>query len=130
MEALVTRLKNTNRLVLAGIALLIIAVIALAVFGPNRPAGRAQAKPQTVAVTTGDLEGTVATSGLLVPKRDASLAFGGQGIVKEVKVAQGDSVKEGELLARLDDGIAKQNVEKATLALNMAEVKLNSAQHD
>jgi HlyD family secretion protein len=130
MEHIVNRLRNMNRLVLIGVALAVVVTGAFVAFGTGRATPKAQAKPQIVTVTTGDLEGTVAVSGLLTPKRDASLAFGGQGIVKEVRVAQGDTVRKGDLLARLDDGIAKQNVEKATMALSLAEVKLNSAKHD
>src|SRR5512141_1610762 len=130
MQNIVNRLKTTNRWVLVGVGVVVVAVAALALTGAGRPAPRAQAKPQTVKVTAGDLEGAITTSGQLTPKRDASLAFGAQGIVKEIKVAQGDQVKEGDVLVRLDDAIASQNVDKAGVALQLAQVKLDSAQHD
>ena len=131
MQGIVNRLKSMNRWVI-GIVLLVvvIGIGALALSKTVQPPQPAEAKPQTVTAATGDLEGVVTTSGQLTPKRDAALAFNAPGIVKQVNVAQGDVVKEGDVLVKLDDAIASNNVEKAKVGVQMAQVALASAQHD
>jgi HlyD family secretion protein len=130
MQSIVSRLKSMNRWVVGGVLVVVVGIGALAFSKSAQPVQRAQARPQTVTVTSGDLEGTVTTSGQLTPKRDASLAFNTPGIVKEVHVAQGDVVKQGDVLVKLDDAIASNNLEKAKVGLQTAQVKLDSAQHD
>jgi len=130
MQTMVNRLKTANRWVLIGAGVVVVGVVAAAASGAARPTPPVQARPQTVRATTGDLTGSVAISGQLVPRREVSLAMGASGIVQEVRVEQGERVQEGEVLVRLDDELARQSVDKASLALQLAEVKLSSAQHD
>ena len=130
MQNIVNRVKSINRWVLVGVGVMVVLVAGYFAMNATRPAQPVQAMPQTVRATRGDLTGTITTSGQLTPKRDASLAVSIPGIVKEVDVAQGDTVKAGDVLIKLDDSTASQNVDKANLALQMAQVKLDAAQHD
>ncbi len=130
MQNIVNRLKSINRWALVGVGVVVVLVAGYFALNASKPAQPVQAMPQTVRVTKGDLAGTITTSGQLTPKRDASLAVSIPGIVKEVDVAQGDKVKAGDVLIKLDDSSASNNVNKANLALEMAQVRLDSAQHD
>lgn len=69
----------------------------------------------------GNLLLTVNATGAVTPDRQVPLLFAGSGIVREVLVASGDSVREGDLLARLDTSDLE-------MALNDAQVRLQIQQ--
>ena len=77
-----------------------------------------------IPVRLGDLVNEVSISGSLVyPNREA-LSFGAGGVVAEVLVAEGDTVQEGQPLARLDDesvAALKRAVAQARIDLRNAE---------
>lgn len=80
---------------------------------------QASAEPtlQTARVRTGDLVILVSGVGELVPAAQASAAFRSGGVVAEVYAAVGDVVEAGQLLARLDDTNAQQQLAQSQLAL-------------
>ncbi|MFL6156592.1 MAG: HlyD family efflux transporter periplasmic adaptor subunit [Marmoricola sp.] len=57
---------------------------------------------RTVAATTGDVEQTLTSSGTVDAAQRADLGFGTAGTVKRFKVAVGDTVRTGQVLAVLD----------------------------
>lgn len=131
MEKFFSRLKSIDsRLLVAG-GLAIIAVVGFFLVNGTTPqAQKVKAGPHTVKVFKGDLVGSLTADGTLKPERDVSLSMDTTGIVKTVDVRVGDQVKAGQMLLQLDDGIARQNVEKADLAAQLAQVNLDTAQHD
>ncbi len=58
---------------------------------------------QLVQVQYGDITNSVSASGSLVFPVREKLTFGSAGTVAEVKVAEGDTVEKGQLLAKFDD---------------------------
>ncbi len=82
----------------------------------------ADTKSETVEIKKGNILETVSSDGHLVMPREFELRFGTFGTVKEVLVEEGDVVKEGTLLARLDNTKQKIAVEKDLYAL---QKKLN-----
>ncbi len=72
---------------------------------------------QTARVRTGDLVILVSGVGELTPESQASAAFRSGGVVSEVYAAAGDVVEAGQLLARLDDTSAQQQLAQSRLAL-------------
>jgi RND family efflux transporter MFP subunit len=78
----------------------------------------------TSTVTRGDLVITATGSGTLVPAAEISLAFGSSGVLTELLVQVGDSVKAGQVLARLDDADARDAVTEAEISLRQAELTL------
>ncbi|MBM3121282.1 MAG: HlyD family efflux transporter periplasmic adaptor subunit [Chloroflexi bacterium] len=64
---------------------------------------------------------SVIAEGRLLPARSESLAFSAQGRIAEIRVEEGDSVVEGQVLVRLGD---RQQAEAAVAA---AELELTSA---
>lgn len=131
MEKFLSRLKSIDsRLLVAG-GLAIVAVVGFLLVNGTAPQTQpVQAGPQTVKAFKGDLVGSITADGTLKPERDVSLSMDTTGIVKTVDVRVGDQVKAGQTLLQLDDGIARQNVDKADLAAQLAQVTLDTAQHD
>jgi RND family efflux transporter MFP subunit len=112
-------------LVLAGIAV----IGAAGYFGfysaPGNTAPTIQA-PQTVAVTTCDVEQTVTAPGLLVNTSETQVLMPVDGRLSEVLVKAGDKVSAGQALAKLNDyTLAEAQAEKA---LADAEIALKTAQ--
>ncbi|MCA9355639.1 HlyD family efflux transporter periplasmic adaptor subunit [Candidatus Kaiserbacteria bacterium] len=69
----------------------------------------------------GDIVLSISTTGRVVSMTDVDLFFPSQGILKEVLVTEGQSVKAGEVLA-------KQDTRDAGLAIAQAELALETAQ--
>jgi HlyD family secretion protein len=89
-----------------------------------------EAPVETVTVTTGDLTGGISASGTLSPTQDVILSMSSSGIVAEVLVKEGQSVKKGTPLIKLDDTDAARQVQKAELDLRNAELNLEIAKKD
>lgn len=66
----------------------------------------------------------VSAQGVLVPRHRADLAFRIGGRVAEVLVGEGQVVKQGGVLMRLQDDEAKANLAQAQAALDLAEANL------
>lgn len=82
--------------------------------------GPASGATQAV-VRRGNLTATVGAAGTVQSADTRELVFGTSGTVAEVGVRPGDKVKAGQLLARLDDTPAREQVEVAQAALAAAQ---------
>ncbi len=80
--------------------------------------------PTTVMVTRGDIVKTVLVDGSLEMPNKAYLSFGATGTVTEVLVDKGDSVVEGQVLARLDGHSLEFSVEIAQAQYETAQINL------
>lgn len=113
------------------IILTVVAVLAaLAVFFILRMPSRqgALAAPATVTVTRGSLTATVSGSGSVAAEQIVNLPFASAGAVNEVLVKDGDTVKAGQVLAKLDDRAARLQLESAMANLESAQARLAQAQ--
>ncbi|MGW1175157.1 efflux RND transporter periplasmic adaptor subunit [Kitasatospora sp. NPDC002543] len=92
--------------------------------------GQASAKPvaRTATVSKGTVLATVSGTGTLVSPTDAAQDFTTGGRLTEVKVAVGDAVKKGQVLATVDTTAAQQQVDTAQAALTTAQANLTKAQ--
>ena len=79
-----------------------------------------QAETQVAVVTRGDLSLAVTADGNLVMPHEVRLRFGTPGTVEKIYVEEGDRVKAGTLLAKLDDTAQK-------IAIASAQYDLQSA---
>lgn len=96
----------------------------------NAPAPVAQttavAAPTAAAAPTtqtGELDLGVSGAGEIKAAQDADLVFQTQGTVAEVKVKEGDQVKQGDLLAILDVRAFEQQLHQAQAALENAQAQ-------
>lgn len=68
---------------------------------------------------------TVTASAIIVPMKDAQLAFSAVGRVKSVNVNVGDQVTTGQVLVELDTTLLEAKVREAEANLTVAEVQVN-----
>ena len=90
--------------------LIVIVVVLLAAAGiyfvwPKPEPATATPALQTTKVRTGDLVLTASGAGTVLPSAQVDLAFRMGGILNELNVAVGDSVKRGQVLARLEGSV-------------------------
>ncbi|MFC2015472.1 efflux RND transporter periplasmic adaptor subunit [Chloroflexota bacterium] len=78
----------------------------------------------TYTASRGDLVITASGSGTLVPATESAAGFQNGGVVAEVLVEVGDTVEAGQVLARLDDTDAQDQVAQAEISLRQAELDL------
>ncbi|MEN8171460.1 MAG: efflux RND transporter periplasmic adaptor subunit, partial [Chloroflexota bacterium] len=70
---------------------------------------------QTAKVRTGDIVLTASGIGNITPADEADAGFRTNGVIIELNVALGESVEEGQILARLDDSTAELQLAQAEL---------------
>ncbi|MER5638449.1 biotin/lipoyl-binding protein [Kitasatospora sp. NPDC002227] len=111
-----------------GVALLAAAALAYTTLDSSQSsaAGRTQARTATVA--KGTVLATVSGSGTLTSPSDSGQDFVTGGKLASVKVAVGDTVKKGQVLATVDTTDAQQQVNAAQSALNTADANLTKAE--
>ncbi len=112
---------SRNR-VLAGIVI-VIAISALGFAGYQRFLAPTPPAPAPVPLTQ-ETESIVSAQGSLIPRRRADLAFRVGGRVAEVLVAEGETVRQGDALARLQDDELRAGVAQAQAALDLAQANL------
>jgi HlyD family secretion protein len=76
------------------------------------------------SASTQPLPAVVSASGKVLPEQWANLSFRAGGPIVELKVQSGDTVKSGDLIARLDDADAQLAVAQAEAALALAQAQL------
>ena len=77
-----------------------------------------------VPVVTKADENVVISEGILQAEERRMLSFQSGGVIQQILVNEGDSVKEGDLLAILDPADAKLAIHQAETALQLAEAQL------
>ena len=121
------RKRLSGRWMAVGIVLIVAAILgALLINGRGQTA---TAKGQsTVPVTRGNLTAAIAGSGFVAAEQTVNLAFQTGGTVTEVLAKEGDVVKAGQALARLDDRVLQLQVTNARSGLESAQARLAQAQ--
>lgn len=94
--------------------------------GPAAPP--AETLVQTAVVKREPFEKTVSIDGEVVPRVQSDLSFRISGRMTERLVDVGDSVKKGQVLARLDPATQKADVSSATASVASAQAQLAQAQ--
>jgi len=80
-----------------------------------------------VTVKRGNITKIISATGYLSSLKNEQLEFGRSGRVKQIMVEEGDYVKEGQILARLEDDEEKLSLLQAENALKDAESELRKA---
>ncbi|UCH51580.1 MAG: efflux RND transporter periplasmic adaptor subunit [Chloroflexota bacterium] len=110
-----------NKLITAIIFLIVLSTIG---FAGCRGEEEETSQRQITEVTRGDLLVTVPADGNLDMPRDVQLKFGTPGTVKAIYVEEGQKVKEGTLLASLDDTTQKLAIASAQYNVELATNEL------
>ena len=107
--------SNTKKyLIWIGVPLLII----LIVFAVNKKKSTGGTKVSTELATTRTIIETVSANGKIQPEIDVKISPYISGEVVELYVREGDEVKQGDLLAKIDPEIYERSYERAEAALN------------
>jgi multidrug resistance efflux pump len=90
--------------------------------------------PLNVTVTRGTITQTLSLDGLIVAQDQVPVTYSGRGVVDDVKVKVGQSVKEGDVLLSLDSTALTQSLDAAraryqTSQANLAQAQTQSAAH-
>ncbi len=119
--------QNFFRRPLFWIALgVIVAIVAGgAYFYFNQTNARAQT---TITVSRGDLKATVNANGRVQAPKSLRLAFPASGLIAQVNVQEGDAVKQGDVLATLDQREIERRVKQAEMNLQARQADLADAQ--
>ncbi|BAJ29808.1 MULTISPECIES: biotin/lipoyl-binding protein [Kitasatospora] len=111
-----------------GVALLGGAALAYTTLDSGTSKAATGSKVRTATVAKGTVQATVSGSGTLFSPSDAGQDFTTGGRLTSVKVAVGDAVKKGQVLATVDTAAVQQQVDQAQAALNTAEANLAKAE--
>lgn len=116
--------KTSKRLAIALALLAAAAALAKWQFFPAKPANSFITAP----AATGDLEDTVLASGTLQAFKQVSVGAQVSGQIQALKVALGDNVKQGQLIAEIDSLTQQNTVRNAEAALATARANLRARQ--
>lgn len=121
--------QNRKRLIIVGVIVLLLTLGSLAFISVQSAEKEQTQTPQaikTAEVIVGDLTAEVSGTGSIVAPNAVDLVFSTTGKVAELNVDPGNTVTEGDVLARLDRISALQmNVDSAKLTLSKAQKTLD-----
>lgn len=89
-----------------------------------------QPEREEYPVTVGTLKALVNATGTILPERQTTLSFKSPGRVAQVLVVEGQAVRAGDVLARLDTTDLEYAVAQAELALATAQAQLLRIQRE
>ncbi len=85
----------------------------------------AEAPLQTAVVRQGSIVISATGAGTIIADNEVELGFQSSGVLAELLVQVGDTVKAGDVLARLDDTDARQSLALAQLQLEQAAIDVD-----
>lgn len=118
------RLKLWQAALLIAVLVGVVSGVSVAYGGANEGSTTGENTLQLVTVQYGDLTSSMYASGSLVYSTSEQLTFDSAGTVEGVYVENDDTVKQGEVLARLDS----ESIESLEEAVAQARINLRDAQ--
>jgi len=104
-----------------------LACVILAGCSPENQADHPKKIVQTVPVTTGEYEEGPEYLGIVMAKETKNYAFLGGGKLETLYVKEGDSIRKGEPLAKLDTSSLELNIDTAKANVNSLQSALDTA---
>ncbi len=129
---LLSKVKTLSKKKIIGIILVVLILCSasiLLVRFISTPDSASVPENQIATVQRGDLTIDIAAAGNLALSLKEELAFEMSGTVEEILVEVGDSVEEGQLLAKLDTSEWDKELRALELDLLQAEINLESAEY-
>jgi macrolide-specific efflux system membrane fusion protein len=113
---------------LSGLAVALLVIAGVGTYWLTRDSKKASADPayRLVAASMGTIRQSVSTTGTIEPADQESLNFSASGKVTSVRVAQGDTVAAGDVLATIDSASLKASLAQAEASLASNEAKVAS----
>ncbi len=119
--------SRTKRVIGGGLALAVVAALVAA--SVSRDA-RSRVTVQTEKVGRRDLVSTVSASGEIKPKRFVNVSANVSGRIVRLDVKEGDTVRRGQVLARIDSTRVEAGQRQSQAAVNAARADLQRDQAD
>ncbi|MGH2592444.1 MAG: HlyD family secretion protein [Anaerolineae bacterium] len=112
---------SRNRILIGIVVVAVLSIVGFAGYRQFLAPIESTATPQPQAQT---VEEVVSAQGNLIPRHRADLAFRAGGRVAEVAAGEGQAVKQGDALMRLQDDELEAGLAQAQAALDLAEANL------
>jgi len=106
---------------------ILIGLIAVSLIGCQAAPATSQTTERTAQVARGTIRAAVSASGSIAPAQKVELNFGAPGTVAEITINEGDRVKAGDLLARLDTDELELAVKQAENAVETQKIAYSQA---
>ena len=112
-------------------SVLAVSAVGLVAFGVTSlgAQGSASATETETTVRTGNVTQTVSATGNAVAAQDLTLNFASGGILTEVDVASGQTVAQGQVLAKVDSTTAENQLRTAQANLASAQARMQGLLH-
>lgn len=107
-----------------GLGVFALLIIAAIIKSKNGPKGE---EVYTTKVGTQNIRETVSASGKIFPETEVKISSDVSGEVVELYVEEGDSVRAGQLLARIDPDAYQSQVERGMAGVNAAKAQASQA---
>ena len=121
-------MSKKKKLIRVGIAIVVILIVVLAVARKKGFIGEEDAlKVTTEKVTRRSIIETVSANGKIQPEVEVKISPDVSGEVVELLVKEGDEVKEGDLLAKIDPKIYASNYDRMLAGVNSQKANLANA---
>jgi HlyD family secretion protein len=116
---------------LIAIIVIVVLVVVLLFFNPFKKSEsneNSATRRSTATVQRGNLTIAINSTGVIEPTLTVELKSKASGEIIELPVEEGDLVKKGQLIARLDQTTAKNDFDQAQADLEVAQVALSQAE--
>ncbi|MCF8304435.1 MAG: efflux RND transporter periplasmic adaptor subunit [Bacteroidales bacterium] len=121
-------MKKNKKWIRIGVILLVILVVALAIARKKGLIGESSGiKVSTEKVEKRDIIETVTASGKIQPEKEVKLSPDVSGEVIALNVKEGDEIKKGQTLAKINPEIYRSNYERSVATLNTQKANLANA---
>lgn len=117
--------KPKLKWIIYAVILIVILTVAYLIFGSLSTNGIEVKLTSVIKQTPGRSSAVLTASGYIVAQREASVSSKGTGVLVYLGVVEGDKVKKGQIIARLDDRdiVAQLDEAKSSLQLFQAQLK-------
>jgi HlyD family secretion protein len=113
--------KSSKWIIIALSAMLVLLMAVAAIKARQKPKGESV---ETEKAALRDIRETVSASGKIFPEKEVKISSDVSGEIVELFVEEGDSVKAGQVLARIDPEAYVSAVERAQASVNGAQSEL------
>ncbi len=98
--------------------------------GPSAPAATAANEPAIVAVSRGDIQSSVSSTGRVVSNLDVDIKCRASGEVIKLPFDVSDRVKKGDLLVELDPSDQQRNVKRQKASVAQSQARLGQSKQN
>jgi HlyD family secretion protein len=119
-----TKKRSNNWLIYSLVGLLLVLVVAAVLKSRNKPKGEKVTAEVTELRT---LKEVVAASGKVFPQTEVKISSDVSGEIVELYIKEGDSVRAGQVLARIDPDVYQSQVEQGVASMNGSKAQLANA---